>query len=139
LIPEAKMIKGLMNILGLTMLAVIFLASCSGQAKGPGEKAMGFEQLKATLSGKEPFLLVDVRTAEEYASGHIPGAFNVPVTEITEKIPTQDKNAFIILYCRSGNRSGAAEQALREKGYTNMVNFGAVSKWQDPLVTGAKP
>jgi len=87
----------------------------------------------------EPFLLVDVRTQEEYRSGHIPGALNIPVDTIGAKPPTPQKDALIILYCRSGNRSGTAKRILEQAGYTRVVNFGAVSRWPKNLVTGMNP
>ena len=87
----------------------------------------------------EPFLLVDVRTQEEYRSGHIPGALNIPVDTIGTKPPTPQKDALIILYCRSGNRSGTAKRVLEQAGYTRVVNFGAVSRWPKNLVTGMNP
>jgi|YNPBryulayer2012_1023412.scaffolds.fasta_scaffold42768_1 rhodanese-related sulfurtransferase len=87
----------------------------------------------------EPFLLVDVRTQEEYRSGHIPGALNIPVDTIGAKPPTPQKDALIILYCRSGNRSGTAKRVLEQAGYTRVVNFGPVSRWPKKLVTGMNP
>ncbi|MFQ3621106.1 MAG: rhodanese-like domain-containing protein [Spirochaetales bacterium] len=87
----------------------------------------------------EPFILVDVRTAEEYSSGHIPGALNIPVDSIGRNYPTQDKDALIILYCRSGNRSGAAKQILEQAGFKRLVNFGGVNRWPKDLVTGKNP
>lgn len=87
----------------------------------------------------EPFLIVDVRTQEEYRSGHIPGALNIPVDTIGAKPPTPQKDALIILYCRSGNRSGTAKRVLEQAGYTRVVNFGAVSRWPKKLVTGMNP
>lgn len=84
----------------------------------------------------ESFLLVDVRTPEEYRSGHIPGSLNIPVDAIGAKPPTPQKDALIILYCRSGNRSGTAKRILEQAGYTRVVNFGAVSRWPKNLITG---
>jgi len=69
---------------------------------------------------------IDVRSSEEYSQGHLPGAINIIHTEISDKIGTvtQDKNAEIKLYCRSGRRSGLAEAALKELGYTKVQNMG---------------
>jgi len=101
-------------------------------------------KLAALIDGRKekdatPYLLVDVRTPEEYASGHIPTAVNVPVTDIGAKPPTDKKDALIIVYCRSGGRSASARQTLERLGYTNVVDFGAVSRWTGTLVTGDKP
>jgi phage shock protein E len=72
---------------------------------------------------------IDVRTAAEYSEGHVEGVINIPYDEIGEKITalTQDKNAKIHLYCRSGNRSGKALVVLQEMHYVNAHNDGAIS------------
>jgi phage shock protein E len=69
---------------------------------------------------------VDVRSAGEYNSGHIAGHANIPHTEIAQRISelTDDKNAPIRLYCRSGRRSGMAEAELAAMGYTDVQNLG---------------
>jgi rhodanese-related sulfurtransferase len=98
------------------------------------------DQLAALIAGADrPYILVDVRTPEEYASGHIPTAVNIPVTEIGNKPPTDDKAALIIVYCRSGARSAAAAGTLTDLGYTRVVDFGSVSRWKGTLVEGDMP
>jgi len=69
---------------------------------------------------------IDVRSTEEFNAGHLPGALNIVHTEIGGKIVevTQDKNAEIQLYCRSGRRSGLAEAELKKLGFTNVHNAG---------------
>jgi phage shock protein E len=69
---------------------------------------------------------IDVRSAEEFNAGHLPGSLNIVHTEIAGKIAavTQDKNAEIQLYCRSGRRSGLAEAELKKLGFTNVHNAG---------------
>ena len=86
----------------------------------------------------EPYVLVDVRSAAEYASGHIPTAVNVPVDVIAEKPPTRDKAALVIVYCASGGRSAKAAKALVDLGYARVTDFGAVSRWKGDLVLGDK-
>jgi phage shock protein E len=73
---------------------------------------------------------IDVRTPEEYAAGHLEGATNIPYDQIAERIAAlvPDKNTEIHLYCRSGRRSGLALQALRDLGYTKVINEGAYEK-----------
>jgi rhodanese-related sulfurtransferase len=80
-----------------------------------------------------------VRTSEEYADGHIPTAVNIPLAVFERDIPTQNKNALIIVYCRSGNRSGQALAILKKKGYANAANFGAATRYPAPLVPGSNP
>ena len=77
--------------------------------------------------------LIDVRTAEEYRSGAIPSARNIPFDVIGSNLPTQDRAARIIVYCRSGNRSSQAKATLEALGFTSVNNFGAVSNWQGEL------
>ncbi|MCE3252405.1 MAG: MerR family transcriptional regulator [Cellvibrio sp.] len=69
---------------------------------------------------------IDVRTADEFNSGHLEGAAHVPYEEIAARISevTTDKDATIHLYCRSGNRSGIAQQTLQAMGFKNAVNEG---------------
>jgi phage shock protein E len=81
----------------------------------------------------ESIVLVDVRTAGEYNSGHIPRALNIPHTEIAGNPPVDDRDAVIVLYCRSGSRSSMAERALRRLGYTEIVDFGGVVSWPNAL------
>lgn len=85
------------------------------------------------------YLLVDVRTPEEYRGGHIVTASNIPVTDIGAKPPTEKKDALIVVYCRSGARSATAKQTLERLGYTNVVDFGGVYRWTGALVAGDKP
>jgi phage shock protein E len=73
-----------------------------------------------------------VRTAEEYDAGHVSGAVNIPFTEITARINevTDDPDAQIYVYCRSGRRSGIAMEALTAAGYSSVTNVGGL---QDAL------
>ena len=86
-------------------------------------------------------ILLDVRSPEEYASGYLQGALNIPHdrigTEIAAVVP--DKSAQVILYCRSGRRANTALETLRAMGYTNVSNFGGLEDAQErlglPIVT----
>lgn len=84
---------------------------------------------------------IDVRSAEEYASGHVEGASNIPYTEITARIGeiTGDKDDLIYVYCRSGRRSGIAQQALREAGHTNVINLGGLEDARQKAASDATP
>ena len=91
-------------------------------------------------TGSEEYLLLDVRTQAEYRSGHIPTAENIDYRELKDNpaLP-EDKEALIILYCRSGNRSGIADRTLRSMGYSNVYDFGGISRWSGPLKSGLTP
>jgi len=82
-------------------------------------------------------LWIDVRTAEEYAAGHVSQSINIPYEEITDRLGevTTDKDALIYLYCRSGRRSGIAMEALEKAGYSNVVNIGGL---QDAMQKAAE-
>jgi len=82
----------------------------------------------------EPYILVDVRTREEYASGHISSAVNIPLAVIDSTLPTDDRSALIIVYCASGRRSAAAKKTLDDLGFTRVVDFGGISRWKGKLV-----
>jgi len=86
-------------------------------------------------SGEPPHVLVDVRTPEEFADGHIPTAVNIPVSEIGEHPPTGDKGALIIVYCASGGRSARSKARLESLGYTRVVDFGGIFRWTGETVT----
>ena len=83
-------------------------------------------------------VLLDVRTPEEFAERHIPGAINIPNETIsTEEIPElPNKDQLILVYCRSGNRSKQASEKLAALGYTNIVEFGGINDWPGEIVTG---
>jgi phage shock protein E len=76
--------------------------------------------------------LIDVRTAEEFATGRVPGAVNIPLDSVKTEVPRQipDKGAVLLLHCRSGRRSGIAEKELRALGYTNVFNIGSFEQAQ---------
>ena len=82
-------------------------------------------------------LWIDVRTAEEYAAGHVSQSINIPYEEITDRVGevTTDKDALIYVYCRSGRRSGIAMEALEKAGYSNVVNIGGL---QDAMQKAAE-
>ncbi|MDR2244566.1 MAG: rhodanese-like domain-containing protein [Burkholderiales bacterium] len=86
----------------------------------------GLMSVSVSVSAAEPVFLIDVRTPQEFAEGHLVGAVNIVHTEIVAKIGevTTDKSAKIELYCRRGGRSGTAQKALKEAGYQNAVNIG---------------
>ena len=89
------------------------------------------EQAKQIMDSEEGYIILDVRTQEEYDQGHIPGAILIPNTEIearAEEILT-DKDQLILVYCRSGRRSKLAAEALVELGYTNIKEFGGIIDW----------
>lgn len=89
------------------------------------------EEAKQIMDTEEGYIILDVRTQEEYDEGHIPGAILIPNTEIearAEEVLT-DKDQLILVYCRSGRRSKLAAEILVELGYTNIREFGGIIDW----------
>lgn len=94
-------------------------------------------QAKERMDSGDPITVVDVREKDEYAGGHIAGAINIPLGTIGsggEAVLT-DKNAEILVYCRSGNRSRQAAEKLVALGYTAIYDFGGITDWTFGTVT----
>lgn len=92
---------------------------------------------KARLDAGEAVVVVDVRTAEEYAEGHIPGSLLLPLDSIgadaLSALP--DKDAPLFVYCRSGRRSAIAAAQLLEMGYTQVWDLGGILSWPFEVTT----
>jgi rhodanese-related sulfurtransferase len=128
------------------LVPILFLAAIAAFAQGGSEGVEDLEvyrdpeSLQELMAGDHAdVFLVDVRTPAEYESGHIPGAINIDYRMIGEQPPTDDRDAVIILYCRSGNRSGQAIRTLAGLGYTNTLDWGGIVRWPYDVVTGPEP
>ena len=89
------------------------------------------ETAKELMDTENDYVILDVRTQAEYDQGHIPGAILIPrdtvATAAEDTLPNKDQ--LILVYCRSGNRSKQASQALVDLGYTNVIEFGGINNW----------
>lgn len=132
-------------------LLCILLTACGedksvgviGGADGPtaiivseeGEKAVYTQisaaEAKRIMDSGEAHVILDTREQNEFDSGHIPGAILIPHEEIKSRAPQMlpDKNAQILVYCRTGRRSKIAAASLSELGYTNVKEFGGIVDW----------
>ena len=123
-----------MKKLILLLLAVMLLTAC-GQDKENDQGAVYVnitaEEAKQMMDSEKGYIILDVRTQEEYDQGHIPGAIVISHEEIAEKAEKMltDKDQLILVYCRSGRRSKLAAEALVELGYTNIKEFGGIIDW----------
>ncbi len=123
-----------MKKLVFLLLAVMMLTAC-GQDKENDQGAVYVnitaEEAKQIMDSEEGYIILDVRTQEEYDQGHIPGAIVISHEEIAEKAEEvlTDKDQLILVYCRSGRRSKIAAEALVELGYTNIKEFGGIIDW----------
>ena len=95
--------------------------------------------LAAALDRGDDFILYDVRSPEEYEGGHIPGAVNIPHDVIAKKVPRRKRNKVIVVYCQSGGRSNMAYEALIEKKFNYVFDFGGVGNWGGNLIAGSSP
>lgn len=96
------------------------------------------ERIVSIMETEDNYIILDVRTKEEYQEKHIPGAVNLPNETIgTEDIPELPaKDQLILVYCRSGNRSKQAAKKLVALGYTNIMEFGGINDWTGDTVSG---
>ena len=123
-----------MKKLIILFLAVMMLTAC-GQDKENDQGAaylnITAEEAKQIMDTEEGYIILDVRTQEEYDEGHIPGAIVISHEEIKEKAEEvlPDKDQLILVYCRSGRRSKIAAEALAALGYTNIKEFGGTIDW----------
>lgn len=101
-----------------------------------GGDTMGYTQInmdvaKSIFEVPGEYIILDVRRADEFAEGHIPGAINVANEDIGDSDIAElpDKNQTIYVYCRSGNRSKQAAEKLVNMGYNNIIEFGGIIDW----------
>lgn len=93
----------------------------------------GIEQFLKT----EKAILLDVRTKEEYESGHIENSENIPLQQIDKVLAkVTDKNTPLFVYCQSGARSSSATSALKQMGYQDVTNIGGISSYRGKVVKG---
>lgn len=84
---------------------------------------------------RDDFVLIDVRTIEEYEEGHIPTAQNIDHREIARAMVEGDRSKPVILYCRTGRRSGIAARDLERLGYQTIIDFGGINRWRGEIET----
>ena len=131
-----KTFKLVLLLLAISLIAFFLLGCAKQAAKSDNEKLTGYQKItpvvvKERLDKGEKLIIVDVRTKEEYDSGHIANSLLIPYDEIEKKAPAllTDKNAAIIVYCRTGRRSEAAGRMLLALGYRDVKNLGGVLTW----------
>ena len=120
------------------LMALLLLAGCGAQSEESTYRQVNAEEAAIMMEEESGYIILDVRTAQEYSEKHIPGAINIPNETIgTEDIPElPDKEQLILVYCRSGNRSKQASEKLVKLGYTNIVEFGGINDWTGETVSG---
>ena len=132
--------KQLAVILLITLItAFVFTGCVSFSDDTDSYRQVSSEEAAAMMEEETDYIILDVRTQEEYDTAHIPGAICIPNETIgTEDIPElPDKDQLILVYCRSGNRSKQASEKLAKQGYTNIVEFGGINSWTGETVSGS--
>ena len=120
----------------LSVLAIFVLAGCSKETAENSYKQISMDEAVTMMEEETDYIILDVRTPEEFAEKHIPNAINVPNETIGEneipELPRKDQ--MILVYCRSGNRSKQASEKLVKLGYTNIYEFGGINDWTGETV-----
>jgi rhodanese-related sulfurtransferase len=95
------------------------------------------QEAKQLMDTEEAYVILDARTEEEFAAGHIENAILMPEYEVADRAEAElpDKDMLILVYCRSGRRSKIAAEALVELGYTNVKEFGGIIDWPYEITT----
>ena len=117
---------------------VLFLSGCSVNTQPEASyRQINMEEAMTMMAEETDYILLDVRTEEEFSAGHIPNAINIPNEAIgsTEIPELPSKEQLLLVYCRSGNRSKQASAKLAELGYTNIVEIGGINSWTGEIVT----
>ena len=119
----------------LFILSALLLSACTGPRNSLGYKQITMLEAAKMMESEKNYIILDVRRADEFAEGHIPGAINVANESIgTEEIPElPDKSQLILVYCRSGRRSKEASEKLAKLGYTSIVEFGGILDWKGEI------
>lgn len=122
--------------IGITLtaaLCLIGLGSCAQEEKTVENtyQQITAQEAKTIMDTEKDYIIIDARTEEEFAAGHIPYAVLIPEYEISERAEAElpDRDALILVYCRSGRRSKIASEELVKLGYTNVKEFGGIIDW----------
>jgi len=129
-------------LLSVMLILIIGITGCGNNKKSDevsntaSVNKIDAEIAMEMMASGDSYVLVDVRTQAEFDEGHIEGALLLPNDQIETLAIEQltDKDAVILVYCRSGNRSAIASQLLIDLGYTNIYDFGGITDWQGEIV-----
>ena len=120
------------------LLLLLFLAGCTASNEQENSyRQISMDEAVSMMEEESGYIILDVRTPEEFRERHIPNAINIPNetigSEDIQELP--DKDQLILVYCRSGNRSKQASGKLAELGYTNIVEIGGINDWTGDTVS----
>jgi rhodanese-related sulfurtransferase len=121
------MIAGVVIIL---LIAAVAFVTTRGTTNA-GQKITPTEYQTKFAASSAPYVLIDVRTPDEFATGHIHNAVNIPLDSIETRLTEIPRTEPVVIYCHSGNRSGKASQILANAGYTQIYDLGGINAWTD--------
>lgn len=119
------------------VIYIIILIGCASDAVKEAEtitvlpQTITATQAKEVMADGDAYILLDVRTPQEFEEGRIAGAISMPVDQLRERAEAElpEKSARIFVYCRSGNRSASAAQTLAEIGFLHVYDLGGILDW----------
>ena len=125
------------KLIPIFLSALLFTGCASSNNRTNTYRKISMDEAVDMMAEETGYIILDVRRADEFAAGHIPGAINVANESIgTDEIAElPDKNQLIMVYCRSGRRSKEAAEKLAKLGYTNIVEFGGILAWKGEIET----
>ena len=131
-----KKLRGIVLML-LISLSLFGLTACQGDdGNTPTYEQITAKEAKTIMDTETDYIIIDARTEEEFTEGHIENAILIPEYEIAQRAEKElpDKDALILVYCRSGRRSKIASEELVKLGYTNVKEFGGIIDWPYDVV-----
>ena len=124
------------RMISISLAAVLCLFGFAGCAQEENTMEITYQQItaqeaKSIMDTETDYVIIDARTEEEFAAGHIANAILIPEYEIAERAEAElpNKDGLILVYCRSGRRSKIASEELVKLGYTNVKEFGGIIDW----------
>ena len=126
-----EMKKAAILFLCLLMVSITACGNENNNSSTAVYRKITADEAYQMMQDTDKFTLLDVRTVEEFEERHIEGAVLIPDFEINDRAAEElpDKNALILIYCRTGRRSANVANILVEMGYTNIYDFGGINDW----------
>lgn len=123
----------------ILIFAAVILTGCEVAGPAGYNARIGQEQAMEIMASDQYVVILDVRTLEEFNTGHIPDAVSLPIEEIEDAVAHMIpyKGEIILVYCRSGARSADAAVILTEMGYRNVFDFGGIIDWTGEIQTAS--
>ena len=130
--------KKIVSIGIIAILCMFSFVGCTNQENNMKNTytSITTQEAKSLMDAETDYVIIDARTQEEFAEGHIKNAILIPEYEIAKRAEKEipDKDALILVYCRSGRRSKIASEELVKLGYTNVKEFGGIIDWPYEVV-----